>query len=551
MAGGSVGRRMESDSHCRDIRRKILIIDAHGNTKSELALSDGQRIGGLTFTPDGARLLVGACGEIERDLPDDSCTQRLLLAPPDDADIDPDEPREIALPGPGPDAGSFFRPDFQPADHPVILVPGFMGTEMACPQGKLWPSLGDANLLNLQLNDAGTGNARGTCGAAPTRLLESVAFFDVYGPLKRELEKLLTDPNDPRTQNRVHPFVWDWRLEPRPQLAKLNARITEALSDELSQKQALDEVILVAHSAGGLVARAALNDAALLKRIRRVLTIGTPYLGAPKSFFPLLAGVSEPGTLIAGLLNPVVVQKLSRNLTGNFILFPSAQYGSWLRKDGANRDLGQAGTLDYLRHGLHASRQALALAFAFKSTISSGFKRLEPAGLREFRVLAGTGLPTIDHINLLDGGARAGIGYVTGDQTVPVQSATQTPAGARSPLGDPVRISYLCNLEHLRSTQDPKLFELMGDFIRYGSPPRKTQACGFTGFEYSVREVGGTKAGGSRVRGPRTPVGTRALRTLAKAERAGVLEVMALPGEPKIVTGRGFEGSTAFRVRGC
>jgi len=529
--------------------RKILMFSDQGQKESELALSDGKRVGGMTFTPDGAHLLVGACGEIEQQHPDDSCDQRLLLAAPEDADIDPDEPHEIPLPGPGPDTGAFFRPDFQPADHPVILIPGFLGTEMACSQGKLWPSREPAALLNLQLNPAGTGNLHGTCGAKPTKLLESASIFDVYGPMKQQLEKLLEDPNDPRTKDRVHPFVWDWRLDPRPQLSKLNELITEALGDELSQKQALDEVVIVAHSAGGLVVRAALEDSSLRKRIRRVLTIGTPYLGAPKTFFPLLAGILGPGDQLSTFLNPFAVQKLARTLTGSFILYPSDPYGTWLRKEGSARDLTFAATRHYLQHNLHASAGALALASRFKSSIGSGFKRLEPAGLREFRVLAGAALPTVDHIDLLDGGKRAGIEYVNGDGTVTVQSSTQVPAFGGKPLGDSIRISYLCGLDHLALTQSDKLVDLMGDFIRYGSPPRTTKTCGFSGYEYSVRVVGGTTASDSRAKGPRTPVGTRALRALEKAERGGVLEVIPLPGETKIVTGRGFEGSAAIRVR--
>ena len=523
--------------------RKILILDPQGQKLSELALSDGKRIGGLTFTPDGAHLLVGACGAIEHERRDDRCTQRLLLAAPEDADVDPEEPRETALPGPGPEYGADFQVDFQPADHPVILVPGFMGTEMDCPEGRVWP----LQLSDLRLNDAGTGNAKGTCGAQPSRLFESFWTEDIYGSLKQKLKELLTDPNDPRTKNRVYPFVWDWRLDPRPQLGELDRLVTTALADELSTKQGLDEVIMVGHSAGGLVIRAALNNAALLKRVRRVLTIGTPYLGTPRALFSLLAGMQEPGVRLARLLDPSMVQRVSRNLTGGFIQYPSANYGPWLRAKGSSKELGPEATFDYLR-SLKASPRALARAFDFKSSIS-GFKRLEPTGLREFRVLAGSGRPTIGRINLIGGGEEAGVTYATGDQTVPLSSATQTPPGERKALGDTVGLSHVCNIEHLRLAQDPKVFELIGDFIRYGSPPQRTRPCTFSGVEYEVREVGGTRASAARARRVRTPVGTRALRRLQKAERRGVLNVIALRGETKIVTGRGYKGRATIPVR--
>ena len=77
-----------------------------------------------------------------------------------------------------------------------------------------------------------------------------------------------------------------------------------------------------------------------------------------------------------------------RTHTGNFILYPSASYGAWL-STASGRMLGDEGVIDYI-HRLGGSLQALARAFGFKAAIS-GFKQLQPAGLREFRVLAGSG----------------------------------------------------------------------------------------------------------------------------------------------------------------
>ena len=45
-------------------RAMLLFNDSH-NMIGQLALSDHKRIGGMTFTPDGSHLLVGACGEVE------------------------------------------------------------------------------------------------------------------------------------------------------------------------------------------------------------------------------------------------------------------------------------------------------------------------------------------------------------------------------------------------------------------------------------------------------------------------------------------------------
>ena len=42
----------------------VLLFDDSHNMIGQLALSDHKRIGGMTFTPDGAHLLVGACAEV-------------------------------------------------------------------------------------------------------------------------------------------------------------------------------------------------------------------------------------------------------------------------------------------------------------------------------------------------------------------------------------------------------------------------------------------------------------------------------------------------------
>ena len=57
----------------------------------------------------------------------------------------------------------------------MIVVPGFLGTELVCGNRTLWPSLQKPGaLLNLRLDPAGIGNAHGTCGATPRRVIGSV-----------------------------------------------------------------------------------------------------------------------------------------------------------------------------------------------------------------------------------------------------------------------------------------------------------------------------------------------------------------------------------------
>ena len=124
------------------------------------------------------------------------------------------------------------------------------------------------------------------CGAQLGELLRTFKLKDIYGSAADGVEKL--------APGRAHFFVWDWRRDPRPQLARLKAVIDTALKADLSVRQRLDEVVLVGHSFGGLVDRAALEDPAIAGHVPRALTLGTPYWGAPKAIFPLAAGVETP-----------------------------------------------------------------------------------------------------------------------------------------------------------------------------------------------------------------------------------------------------------------
>ena len=87
-------------------------------------------------------------------------------------------------------------------------------------------------------------------------------------------------------------LVWDWRLDPRAQLGLLRNLINVALHDPISVSQNLSEVVLVGHSFGGLFIRAALEEPDIASKVRRVLTLGTPYWGAPKAIFPLASALN-------------------------------------------------------------------------------------------------------------------------------------------------------------------------------------------------------------------------------------------------------------------
>ena len=244
---------------------------------------------------------------------------------------------------------------------------------------------------------------------------------------------------------------WDWRLDPRSQLRRLDAKITAALGDELSKAQGLDEVVLVAHSAGGLLVRAALNDPAIAKRVQRVLTIGTPYLGTPQALFPLLAGVYAPGSPAnAAFIPGRAADPVQEPHTGNFILYPSANYGAWL-STAAEEDAW--GRRCYRLHPpIWAARCKRSHGrLGFKTAISWLQAALSQLGCANSGSSPAPGSRRSDGIDVIAGWPIRQVSTTPAEtERSPLLSANaDNRAGAAKPLGDAVRISYLCGIDHI------------------------------------------------------------------------------------------------------
>lgn len=123
----------------------------------------------------------------------------------------------------------------------------------------------------------------------------------------------------------IHFFAYDWRLSIRDAAQKLQDFIDE---------KGYEEVILVAHSMGGLVSSVYLsNSQENRKKVDKLITIGTPYLGAPKGLYVLGTGnmfkAKKPNDLeghgTAFLLNGVL-KIIAPNMISGYELLPTRNY---------------------------------------------------------------------------------------------------------------------------------------------------------------------------------------------------------------------------------
>jgi formylglycine-generating enzyme required for sulfatase activity/pimeloyl-ACP methyl ester carboxylesterase len=119
-------------------------------------------------------------------------------------------------------------------------------------------------------------------------------------------------------------FPYDWRL-PIEETAQKLAHYVEECVHKFHPDT---EVDIVGHSMGGLVARRYILDqvdAGKPSHIRRMVTMGTPWLGAPKMLYVMLTGNFDFNTNLL-LINKNVLKGLVKNYPGVHELLPSEKY---------------------------------------------------------------------------------------------------------------------------------------------------------------------------------------------------------------------------------
>lgn len=144
----------------------------------------------------------------------------------------------------------------------VIFIPGLMGSKLKTPDGeRVWPALLQTarNLLRADLIVDG--------------VFESLNFIIIYKCIIKELKNICTEKKYDFID-----FPYDWRVDIEKSADLLLSKIIEF--------DPADNVHIVAHSMGGLVARLALNrlDQAVIKRVKKVVFIATPHMGAPQAY---------------------------------------------------------------------------------------------------------------------------------------------------------------------------------------------------------------------------------------------------------------------------
>ena len=290
----------------------------------------------------------------------------------------------------------------------VVFVPGIFGTKMRSADGfELWPPIGQSEPMDPETR------ARGLIAedTKPDGLLENIPILPLidvpeYGPILKAIGRF--------PEVNLIRFAYDWRADIADSAAQLAETIKALPLDE--------DVVLVAHSMGGLVCRIMLESKQRQRQrwfrsIKSAVLVATPHLGAPEAIFRV--------TGLEGL---------------NWLIFP----GTCLKIMGSVPERFPAG------HQLlpPSSRQCVRLPNGRMSSVAASFPEISKIGLEKMEamhaILATYSRPTTVQYKaawgygqsqtsggaVLDDRGRVTHDWQDGDGTVPVWSAMPgTPHG--------------------------------------------------------------------------------------------------------------------------
>ncbi len=486
----------------------------------------------IRFTPDGNSIARTGCAKDRENVQHCGIVTHRLADP--DGDVRPDDPVEApfldmqalirvpAMPG---YRGNF---DIQGQDLPVILIPGFLGSEIQCDGDDVWmPTLPPITMQPMALSADGRSNQNCFSARATGKPVDSFLLKDVYGHLDEWLEKM-EPPGGGAT------FGWDWRLAPQESLKKLDEKITELLDDnDLPREQGAKRVTLAGHSYGGVLMRIYIDDPDRSRRVARTLNVGVPMWGSIKPFFPLVFGIEGIGTsALDAFVGNEDLKDTMRNFPGAYHLLAGDNFGQWLTVDGEERD--QAGVKAFLQS---QGGNGVLFEDARKTHENSIDGWLDYGGRIDDRAVVGVGFLTTRRVDVTldpeEGDADVEVRLADGDITVTAHSAKQRNPGGGEPMGDPIHIQERCGQEHMDQTKDTVMQQAYTQFLLFGRTPRKLPApeCELAGdfIEFSEDlEIPPPVSTGFAAKG--------AAMTLGEAQWQGKADVIDLPGGTKVVT---------------
>lgn len=210
-----------------------------------------------------------------------------------------------------------------PKHLPIIFIPGVAGSfldlidQNAGTDTNLWPV---TTRSSYQLLLQGDGATKLYPPLESGQSIVANKIFASHGPgssldplnFYGGFEDYLVNKQNYTLGQDLVEFPYDWRLDNQVHLAEL-----DKLVNQLRVSSGQSKVIIIAHSMGGIIGRAYVDTIGASK-VDTLITIGTPFYGAPKPYYALLNGYTFGNKLI----NPLAVKALAQNSTAVYELCP-------------------------------------------------------------------------------------------------------------------------------------------------------------------------------------------------------------------------------------
>jgi pimeloyl-ACP methyl ester carboxylesterase len=294
----------------------------------------------------------------------------------------------------------------------IVVIPGVGGSVLRNSSGQacwLWLT----RLNQLSCTTSGVSNNKITAGTGDYGVL------DYYKPLCNMLKENYGDEYD------VLFFPYDWRLS--------NASAATSLA--IAINNSYDEVILVAHSMGGLVASKYLaNSSVNRNKVDKLITLGTPYTGTPQLIYVAETGDFHDILSVLGYEDDI--KDLVQNFHCTYQLAPTIRYannyGSYI-KSGTTKYSGNAAREFYSNRPWAKVNGATKTMYSSATTFHSGLivsgEHIANSNLVDTYKIVGIGEDTASLITYDANGTYTGLEVNnSGDGTVPRYSASNTQA---------------------------------------------------------------------------------------------------------------------------
>ena len=262
----------------------------------------------------------------------------------------------------------------KPKKEPLIFVPGTMGSELrrknqdGSPGEKYWMRAINSHLYNSYLtlnpNEISYFIPEGFIPTDATRTLNfegslpiigpdlipisTPGFVDIYDPILKDLRDrggfkeydISQSPpalggcdtaqisSDPSQNPSLFVFPYDWR---RDNDAESSEKLRDFIQNCVSQFYPDTKVNILAHSQGGLVASRYIFKNQGTHNVNKLITIATPFLGAPKAINGLeeggqWVGESKSWSFYLTVVSPLEMKFLAESFPSMHQLLPSREY---------------------------------------------------------------------------------------------------------------------------------------------------------------------------------------------------------------------------------